>query len=251
MILSEGTAMAKMLPAVLTVGLCVVGLAASVTAQRRGSGGGSVTFAVNVTDPDGAPITDAMVSVKGPAQRSARTENGRLAFEGLPSGSYHFRFEKDGFVAIDRDVVGRGSAPIDVKVTLTPVPAPPKPIATVPVPQHLLIDSKPVALDLPTYIEKNYVGRSPGKATSVACAPGGAADVLQINEPVKEHTHGDGDEFVYVIAGQGNARVGGLDEPMSGGMFLLVPRGVPHSFSAGPKKPLVVLSILAGGKCAG
>jgi mannose-6-phosphate isomerase-like protein (cupin superfamily) len=243
--------MSKFLAPPVLIGLCVAALCAPIAAQRRGTSGSSsgvVTFALNVSDPDGKPITDVKVTLSGPAQRSARTEGGRLAFEGLPSGTYHFHFEKDGFVALDRDVVGKGSAPIDVKVTLEAVPPPPKPIEPVPVPMHF--DPRPVvALDLPTYIEKNYVGRAPGKSSSIACSSGGAADIIQINKPLTEHTHAEGDEFIYVIAGEGNARVGTQDTPMSGGMFLLVPRGTPHSITALPRKPLVLLSILTGAKC--
>ena len=222
-------------------------------AQRRSSGASAVTFAVNVTDSAGAPVPDVKVTMTGPAQRSGRTEAGRLVFEGLPAGEYRFRFEKDGFVTLERELTGRGAAPIDVKVTLTP--APPKPAAPIPPaapvtkPPENHVDAKPFALDLPTYIEKNYVGRAPGKASGLVCVTGGAANLLQINEPIKEHTHSDSDEFVYVIAGQGNARIGDRDEPMSAGVFLLIPRGTAHALITGPKKPLVVLSILAGDKC--
>jgi mannose-6-phosphate isomerase-like protein (cupin superfamily) len=220
-----------------------------VSAQRKSARGGNVTFAVNVTDTVGAPITDVKVTMTGPAQRSGRTEGGRLVFEGLPSGAYHFRFEKDGFGTIEKDVTGRSGSPVAVKVTMGAPSTPPKPIAPVgPLPDHR-VDVTPYAVDLPTYIEKNYVGRSPGKATSLACASGGAANLLQINEPVRNHTHADSDEFVYVIAGQGDAKIGDRTEPMSAGVFLLVPRGTPHTFTAGPKKPLVILSILAGDKC--
>jgi len=232
--------------------------AAPAHAQRRGTAttgttaGGAVTFAVVVTDASGAPINDAKVTLTGPAERTARTEAGRLAFENLPAGSYRFRFDKDGYISLERELTARGSAPIDVKVALTAAPPPPKPIEPVKAPappaEHT-IDAKPMGLDLPTYIKNNYVGRAPGRASGLSCTTGGAANLLQINDPIKQHTHGDSDEFLYVIAGEGNAQIGTSDaEPMSAGMFLVVPRGMAHSFTA-TKKPLVVLSILAGDKC--
>jgi mannose-6-phosphate isomerase-like protein (cupin superfamily) len=105
-----------------------------------------------------------------------------------------------------------------------------------------------MALDLPTYIQKNYVGRTPGKASGLSCTTGGAATLLQINDPIKTHAHPDSDEFLYVIAGEGTAQLGDDSEPMSAGMFIVVPRGMPHAIKA-TKKPVVVLSILAGDKC--
>lgn len=228
------------------------------SAQRRGTGttgtagGGSVSFAVVVSDASGALINDAKVTLTGPTERTARTEAGRLAFENLPPGSYRFRFDKDGYISLERELTARGGAPIDVKVALTAAPPPPKPVEPVkppPAPEPAVVDAKPMGLDLAAYAGNNAVGRrAPGKASSLSCTTGGAANLLQIHDPIKEHTHGDSDEFVYVLAGEGNARIGSMDEPMSAGMFLVVPRGMAHTFSAS-KKPLVFLSILAGDKC--
>jgi mannose-6-phosphate isomerase-like protein (cupin superfamily) len=233
---------------------------APVQAQRRGApttgttGGGAVTFAVVVTDAaSGAPINDARVTLTGASERSARTEAGRLAFEGLPAGVYRFRFDKDGYVSLERELTARGAAPIDVKVTLTPAPPPPKPVEPVkpaPTPPEKTVDAKPMGLDLAAYAGNNAVGRrTPSKGSPLSCTTGGAATLLQMNDPIKEHTHADSDEFVYVLAGEGNAHIGSLDEPMSAGMFLVVPRGTAHTFTAS-KKPVVFLSILAGDKCA-
>jgi mannose-6-phosphate isomerase-like protein (cupin superfamily) len=228
-----------------------------VHAQRRGAGttgkatSGAVTFAVVVTDESGAPINDAKITVSGAADRTGRTETGRLAFESLPAGAYRLRFDKDGYISLERELTARGGVPIDVKVTLTAAPPPPKPVEPVkppPAPEHV-VDAKPMGLDLPTYIKNNYVGRAAGKASDLSCTTGGAANLLQINDPVRQHTHGDSDEFIYVIAGEGNAQIGSSNaQPMSAGMFLVVPRGTSHAFAA-TKRPLVILSILAGDKC--
>ena len=232
--------------------LMMIAFAVPLDAQRRGAGGGggSVTFAVAVTDPSGAPVPDVKVTLTGAAERTTRTEGGRIVFEGLPPGAYRFRFEKDGFVTLERELAGRGGAPIDVKVTLSPAPPPPPPAPVAPPPEHV-VDAKPVALDMPAFIEKNYVGRAAGKTTPLACSTGGTATLLQINEPVAEHTHADADEFIYVIAGQGTARLGDRQEALGPGVFMLIPRGAAHSFTAGPKKPLVLISTRAGEKCGG
>jgi len=233
---------------------------APVQAQKKSApttgstSGGSVAFAVVVTDAaSGSPINDAKVTVTGPSERTGRTEAGRLAFEGLPAGAYRFRFDKDGYISLERELSARGATPIDVKVALTPAPPPPKPIEPVkpaPPPPEKTVDAKAMGLDLAAYAGNNAVGRrAPSKASPLSCTTGGAATLLQINDPIKEHTHADSDEFVYVLAGEGNAHIGGLDEPMSAGMFLVVPRGTAHTFTAS-KKPVVFLSILAGDKCA-
>src|SRR5260221_12379604 len=95
--------------------LIMMPLAGTPDAQRRGAGGGAVTLAVAVSDSTGAPVTDVKVIVTGAAERSGRTEAGRLVFENLPPGAYRFRFEKDGFVTLEREGAGRGRAPLEVK----------------------------------------------------------------------------------------------------------------------------------------
>src|SRR3990172_6169935 len=103
--------MSKML--VLTL-ILAGATAADLGAQRRGAAGNraTVTFAV---------------TVEGADKRSARTEAGRIAFENLKAGAYRLRFEREGFVTLERELTARGGAPTDVKVTLAPMPAPPPP----------------------------------------------------------------------------------------------------------------------------
>ena len=218
--------------------------------QRRGAGGGAVTFAVAVEDSTGAPLGEVRVTLTGPASRNSRTERGRLVFEGLPSGAYHFKFEKDGYTPVERDVTGRGSAPIAVKVTLEKLAPPVESVQKLPQPAAPPPSGvKPVVIDMPAFIEKYYVGRAAGKTTPVACAGGGEATLLQMNEGIAEHVHRDADEFLYVIAGQGAVRMGERVEPVGPGVFLLIPRGEPHTITPAVKKPLVALSIRAGEKC--
>ena len=221
-------------------------------AQRRGgASAGTVSFAVSVTDATGAALAGVDVDMTGPANRDGRTEAGRIAFEDLPAGTYRFKFQKDGFVTLERDVVGRGRAPVDVKVALDRAPAPalppPAPVGTLP---KVPVSAKPLALDLPSYIEKNYVGRSPQKTSELACSAGGPATLLQLNDAAAERTYMDADEFVYVIAGQGTAVIGGTQDSLDAGTLLLIPRGTKHAFVPGPKKPLVMVSMLAGATCA-
>jgi mannose-6-phosphate isomerase-like protein (cupin superfamily) len=241
--------MTKILVSALAL-LCA--LAVDASAQRRGAPTtGAVTFAVAVQDAAGAPVPEVKVTVTGAASRTSRTEGGRIVFEGLPAGAYTFRFEKDGYVTFERELTARGSTPIDVKVTLEKLPAPPSPPPAPVAPPPHRVDAKPVAIDMPTFIEKFYIGRAAGKTDAIACATGGDAQLLQMNEGLAEHTHEDADEFLYVIAGQGAARIGDRVEPLGPGVFMLIPRGTAHVLTPAVKKPLEVLSVRAGAKCAG
>jgi mannose-6-phosphate isomerase-like protein (cupin superfamily) len=239
--------------------ILLVGQAAAPTptaprTQRRPVG--NATLAITVSDPAGAPLADVSVTVEGPVSREVRTERGRIALENLPFGTYRLRFDREGFVSFEREVVARTGTPIDVKVTLTPAPAvppaPPPPVApkapeSAPAPA---LSSTPVAIDMTTFIEKNYVGRGSGKVSPLACTTGGPATLIQVKDPITEHTHADADEFLYTIAGEGSVRAGGKDQPLRAGLFMMVPRGVPHLIVAITRNPLVLLSIKAGEHCA-
>ena len=225
---------------------------ASLAAQRRGAAPttGPVTLAIVVTEASGAPVGDVRVTLSGVVTRSARTERGRTVFENLPSGQYTIRFEKPGFVTLDREVAGKGAKPIEVAVTLErEPPPPPHPVGPPPPPPPPPVEAKIAVLDMPAFIEKNYIGRAAGKTTPMGCAPGGSSTLIQMNEPLSQHTHDDADEFIYVIAGQGMAKLSGREESLGPAVFLMIPRGMPHTVTVGPKKPLVMMSVLAGAKC--
>jgi uncharacterized RmlC-like cupin family protein len=136
-----------------------------------------------------------------------------------------------------------------VAVTMEPVPEPPAPVKPVEPPPPPPAEIKMAVLDMPAFIEKNYIGRAAGKTTPMGCAPGGSSTLIQMNEPLAQHTHDDADEFIYVIAGQGMAKLSGREESLGPAVFLMIPRGMPHTVTAGPKKPLVMMSVLAGDKC--
>ena len=213
-------------------------------AQRKA--GGAVTFAVAVADPAGRPLSGVLVSVEGPATRSARTEGGRIAFEGLAPGSYRLRFEREGFVTLERELAARGVKPIDVTVTLKPVPAPPpQPVA----PIEPAIDAKPAAFDVPAVIEREFIGREPSRTTALTCGAGGTASLIQLKDTLADHLHAAADEFIYVVAGEGTASVRGQEHKLHAGVLLFVPRGVSHALTPRGRNPLIVTSTRAGEPC--
>src|SRR5687767_12479562 len=180
---------------------------AGLEAQRRGAGG-AVTLAIAVADPDGKPIPAVVVLVEGAATRKARTEGGRIALENLPAGNYRLRFEREGFLTLERELAARGGAPIDVKVTLRPTPPPPAaPPAPAPAPEPAkpTVNANPAIVDIPALVDKNWVGRNPSKTLQLSCGTDGLTSVIQLNEALMPHAHADSDELFYVVAGDGSA----------------------------------------------
>jgi mannose-6-phosphate isomerase-like protein (cupin superfamily) len=227
--------------------LAVFATAATPGAQRRG-GGGAATLAISVSDASGSPISGVLVTTEGAVTKSARTEGGRIAFEGLPAGSYRLRFEREGFITFEREVAARGGAPIDVKVTLKALPPPPAPPQAPPAPPRVAADAKLVVLDIPSVIEN---GRAPGPTTVLACGGESTSALLQVKQPLAEHAHADADEVIYVIAGEGSALVEGTVRMLQAGAFLFVPRGMPHTLRQSGRKPLWLISTRAGDACGG
>lgn len=232
------------------------GAAAPQAQPARRGGGGLATFAIRVTDPGGAPLGGVRVRVDGPTPKQSTTEGGRIAFENLAPGSYRLRFERDGFVTLERELTARGGAPMEINVTLTPAPKPVEPVAPPPEAAAPVApaappnpNAGPVAINMSTFLDSNFVGRAPQKSSQLACAAGGTATLIQLNEPLAQHAHADADEFLYVIAGEGNARINGRDERLRVGVLLMVPRALPHQLIPIGRTPLVMLSMRPGDRC--
>ena len=210
---------------------------------------GPATLALHVSAPDNTPIGGVAVTLQGPVQRSGTTEGGRLAFENLPTGTYRLRFEREGFVTLERELIGRGGAPIDVNVTLTPAPPPPAPPPPATPPPPPMVEVDPIVVHLPAFAEKNSIGRDPEKTSPIGCSNVATATLVQLRGSQAEQTHDDWDEFLYVVAGQGSAHIRGRDQPLTPGVLLMVPRGVARALTASGRNPLVTLSIRPGDRC--
>jgi mannose-6-phosphate isomerase-like protein (cupin superfamily) len=236
--------------AVLCVAIVLVAATIDIRAQRRRTPPApkTATFAILVTDLTGTQVPNVLVTVEGPTARTTRTEGGRIAMENMAPGEYLLRFEKDGFVPLERQLTARAGAPIEVNVTLKPMPTPPPP----PEPEESAkgpSTAKPAAFDVPAVFERNFIGRAPTKTTPLACSDASSATLIQLNEPIADHAHGESDEFIYVIGGEGAANVAGTPHRLQAGVLLFVPRGVTHRFSQSGRNALVVLSTRAGEGC--
>ena len=215
------------------------------------------TLAVQVTDRSGNGLADVHVDVAGPVERSGATgADGAIAFRAMRSGTYRLRFEHEGFITLERELVIRAGQPATVAVALTP--APPKPAAAVPEPAPEPSPARsasprvvePRSVSIPDFLDKNLItGGEPQKTTSLACAEGGTARLLQVRDPLNNQQHDDVDEMLYVVAGAGVIRVSNQDIKAGPGFFALVPRGVPHSIRREGRNPIILVSVLAGTPC--
>jgi mannose-6-phosphate isomerase-like protein (cupin superfamily) len=111
------------------------------------------------------------------------------------------------------------------------------------------VNAKLVVLDMPAILKKFPLGRGPSKSNDLACATAGVSSLIQLSEPLPEHTHADADEFVYVIAGEGIATMGTRREPLGPSVFMMIPRDTAHAIIPNPKKPLQFISTRAGERC--
>ncbi|MGH9314551.1 MAG: cupin domain-containing protein, partial [Vicinamibacterales bacterium] len=103
---------------------------------------------------------------------------------------------------------------------------------------------------IPDFIDQNFLGRAPRKDSVIGCAPTSKTTLLQLREPLGEHTHADGDEVLYVVAGEATHKVGGRETRIEPGTYSLVPRGVPHSITRRGTNPIVLLLVETGQPCA-
>lgn len=235
----------------LLLGLLSLWLAGPTLDAQQKRAPRTATFAIVVTDADGTQIPSVLVTVDGPASRTVRTEGGRIALENLPVGDYRLRFEKDGFVPLERELAARAGKPIEVNVTLNRLPELPPPAAPPAAePDRPASDAKPTATDLLDVIDKEFIGRGAGKTTALACGGDGIANLIQVNDPVADHAHAGEDEFLYVIAGEGAANVAGTAHRLRAGTLVFVPRDVTHRFSQNGRNPLILLSVRAGEGCS-
>ena len=176
----------------------------------------------------------------GARDTEARTERGRIVFEDVPAGTYRLRFDRDGFISLEREVVARGGAPIDVKVTLTPRRRPrrrqkPKP----PAPEPVAAGCRRGTRDhRPSVVHREELHRTIGREN---VGPRMCRDRRRHAHPAaraarRTHTcHGD--EFLYVIAGEGTVREGKDQQPLHAGVLILVPRGVAHAVTVTGRNP--------------
>lgn len=213
---------------------------------------------VRVTSRGGDAIPGVTVAVEGSVARAGETnDDGVVVLKSMPAGQYRLRLSCTGWTTLERDVTVRGTAPVRVETWLSPAEAPPAPQPPpqpppepAPAPAAPTAASEPKTVFIPDFIDQNFLGRAPRKDSVLGCTPLTRTTLLQIREPVAEHTHADGDEILYVVAGEAMHKIAGRETRIEAGTFSLVPRGVPHSITRRGNNPIVMLSTETGQPCA-
>lgn len=71
-------------------------------------------------------------------------------------------------------------------------------------------------------------------------------EVDPVADPIREITHAKVDVMVYVLGGDGTLSISGESLILTPGMFLDLPAGTPHDFSAGKEDLLLLYTQVEG-----
>jgi hypothetical protein len=228
-------------------------------AQARGGRGAAAARPARTTSvrlvvhsQDGASLDGVKVTLSGGTTAEFTTAGaGMVIVPNLADGNYRARFERDGYVPFEREFTVRAGTPTMVEVTMTPLPPPPPPPPPPPAPAAKAVPASgsPVNVSVVDFLDKNFIGREPLKESVLACKPLETVRLLQLREALAPHSHADADEVVYVVAGEGSARIGEQVMPLKPGTMVVVPHATAHSFEHRGKNPLMLLSTLSGAPC--
>jgi len=208
---------------------------------------------VSVHDPNGGSLDGVRLILSGSAEGEYSTAAaGTAVLPNIKDGMYRIRCERDGFITLEREFpVHSAGALTPVDIVLTPAPPPPAP-PPAPKPAAPLAGAPagpPVNVNIPDFLDTNFIGRDPMKESILACKPAETVRLLQLRDGVAEHVHDKVDEVLYVVAGDGAVRVGSQTMAVRAGSLAVVPQGVAHAIERRGKNPLVVISTLSGAPC--
>lgn len=221
--------------------------------KRAAAAVAPTTATITVTDQSGTPLPDVHVTLTGSLDRSGSTQsNGTVRFDSLRPGTYRLRFEREGYVLFEREIDVRAGQPAPTpSVALTPAAPPPPAPEPPPAKMTLPPPGKPMAVDVPAFLERNFITNTqPQKVTPVSCSGLSSTVLWQIREPWDDRQHQESDATLYVVGGEGTVRLDGKDTPLQAGTFVQVPRGTTYSLTRRGRNPvLIVLATLAGDPC--
>lgn len=228
---------------------------ASVRRQQSTPSQVPTSVTITLTDASGAPIDNVHVSATGPVSRQTLSiDTGIARLNSVKPGDYRLRFERDGFITLERDLTVKGGSPATIDVSLSPAPPPPKAPEPAPSAASTAPPGKAQYVDLADFIEKNFIsGGDPQKEDEIGCTAAARATLLQVRDSIPEKARTDADETLFIIAGEGTLRLGNQDVQLSSkdGTFAVVPRGTVRGLTrkGKGKNPLIVLSVVAGPPC--
>jgi hypothetical protein len=206
---------------------------------------------VSVRDPKGENLDGVRLTLSGGAEGEYSTAAaGTAVLSSIKDGLYRLKCEREGFITLEREFLVRGSnALAAVDIVLTPAPPPPPP-PPAPKPTAVVVPSgPPVNVNIPDFLDRNFIGRDPIKESILACKPAETVRLLQLRENMAEHVHDKVDEVLYVVAGEGAVKVAGEVMTVKPGSLAVVPLGASHSVERRGKNPLILLSTLSGATC--
>ena len=208
---------------------------------------------VSVHDPNGESLDGVRLILSGSAEGKYSTAAaGTAVLPNIKDGMYRIRCERDGFITLEREfpVHSAGAlTPVDIVLTPAPPPLAPPPAPKPAAPLAGAPAGPPVNVNIPDFLDTNFIGRDPMKESILACKPAETVRLLQLRDGVAEHVHDKVDEVLYVVAGDGAVRVGSQTMAVRAGSLAVVPQGVAHAIERRGKNPLVVVSTLSGGPC--
>jgi mannose-6-phosphate isomerase-like protein (cupin superfamily) len=214
-----------------------------------------MTAAVTVTDPAGQALADTAVTMTGPTERDGRTAaNGTVHFAGLKAGDYRVRFEREGYVTLEREITIKPghAAQVDASLSAAPPPPPPppapKPVATsgpgrAPLPQ--------ADFDITAYLEKNYLSSGAQRVKSIACSPTDSVQLVQTNDAFALASSSDKQFVIVTIAGRGHVTAGGRTMSLDArsGTTVTIPKDVGFEATREGNRPLVFVLVQMGQGC--
>jgi mannose-6-phosphate isomerase-like protein (cupin superfamily) len=227
---------------------------------RRAAAPAVTTALVTVSDGAGEPLPGTQISVTGPVERHGRTAaNGSLNLAGLRAGTYRFRFAREGFVTLERDVTIRAAQRETIEVVLSqveteqPDPAASPSPATTTAPAAAASSApagEPRAVVVADFVERNFIGpRDPRREDEIGCTAAARTRLLQLREATSEEARDDADETLYVVAGEGTLRLGNRDVRLGSSTVAIIPRGTARAITRKGRNPLILLSVLSGPPC--
>jgi mannose-6-phosphate isomerase-like protein (cupin superfamily) len=239
-----------LIPLTLLLALTLqAGKPAPQTTRARGG-----TLDVRVTDRTGATLDDVVVKAEGDVSREGTTNSsGFLALTNMTAGTYRLRFEREGFVTLEKEAAVRAGATVTVNAALTaapPPPPPPEPAAPPPPPAPVLTAGEPRVVAIPDFVNRQLISNKETiKENPIGCSGATETKVLQLRAPLAAQTHADADEVLYVIAGDATIRLGADEHRINSGSLVLVPRGIEHTITPRGRNPLILTSALSGMPC--
>jgi mannose-6-phosphate isomerase-like protein (cupin superfamily) len=242
-------ALLAMLPLVLSAP------AAAAQTPRAAAPGASTTATITVTDLSGAPLSEVEVTLTGSIDRSGSTAtNGSVKFDGLRPGTYRLRFQKEGYVLFERELDVRAKQPApNPSIALSPAPAPPAPAPpepSEPSPPALPPPGKAITVNVPDFIEQNFIASTePQKVSEVGCSGLAHTMLWQVREPWDNRAHDTADAMLYVVGGEGTVRLGTSDLAVRAGSFVQIPRATTYSVTRRGRNPIILLATLVGEPC--